>query len=100
MTELTEKQKLCLVCMECCRTLAFSLPKKSLDKQTRDFYEARGSKFKKQGPFVWVIVPSVCPNLTTLGCKIYPQRPVVCRVFDGRNYPFMAGICKWSNLGG
>lgn len=86
--------------MECCKTLAFSLPKKSLTKQTREFYAARGSKFKKQGKIIWVVVPSICPNLTAFGCKIYSQRPVACRMFDGRNFPFMDGICKWNELGG
>jgi len=97
-TAKSKKQEACLSCMECCKTLAFNLPRKALDKPTKEFYTTRGAKFTYQGNIVWVMVPSVCPNLTSFGCKDYEDRPYVCRIYDGRNFPFMDDICKWNNM--
>jgi len=95
MTELTKKQKsdLCMQCHECCKALHFRINKADL---VLEFYEARGLDCYEYGNLIYVEVPSVCPNLTAFGCRIYPQRPRACREADPRRHPVMGKRCLWN----
>ena len=92
-------QELCLACQYCCKTLAMSVNAVQFSDEMRKFFIARGCELYEDTPeVVWVIMPSVCPNLTTFGCKIYDSRPVVCRAYDGRFLPFMDKKCNLHKL--
>ena len=63
------------------------------------FYEARGCKFdfdvKGDNITSFVTVEQPCPHLEKgKGCKIYRNRPLACRVFDGRENPVTRDRCK------
>lgn len=93
---LTEKRKsdLCLRCLECCKVLLFRV---QADKLTVEFYETRGFKIYRPAPGLhFVEVPYECQHLTGFGCKIYPERPEVCRIYDGRKHPVMKTKCLWA----
>lgn len=98
---LTDKEKsdLCLGCLKCCKQIRipFGGP---VDMDTVKFYKARGIRFieireggRRQ---VYVTMKMDCPNLTDLGCKIYPVRPRACQVFDGSIDPEMKSVCAWN----
>ena len=93
-----KQQELCIQCQECCKTLAMSVNAKQFNDDMRKFFNARGCELYETSQVVWVIMPSVCPNLTTFGCKIYDNRPAVCRMYDGRNLSFMDKTCKLHEL--
>ena len=98
--KITKAESLCIECQECCKTMAMSLNRPAVTKDMVKFFKARGCELYYIPHVVWVIMPSVCPNLTTFGCKIYVNRPAVCRMYDGRNLPFMDKTCKLHELGG
>jgi len=93
-----EKQKLCLSCMECCKTIAIPFDYFKLSDEDFKFYKLRGAKFVtiEQGPFMILDLP--CPHLTSEGCSIYKERLRICREYDGRKVPFMKDKCKWYEL--
>jgi len=97
--QLTEEQILCIQCQECCKTMAMSINKDAVTKETIEFFKARGCEMHYVGNVMWVIMPSICPNLTTFGCKIYSTRPDICRIYDGRKLPFMDKTCRLYKLG-
>ncbi len=92
---LTEKQRLCLSCMECCRYLGFKTV--SLGKESKELLRIRGVKvFDCGNNKSFLAIPSVCPELSLGGCKIYEKRPAACRNHDGRNDPMVD--CLWKVL--
>jgi len=95
-----EKQKLCLSCLECCKTLATPFDYYRLSDEDIKFYKMRGAQFftTNKGPFM--VLNFSCPHLTENGCSIYEERPRICKEYDGREIPFMKGKCKWYELGG
>lgn len=64
-------------------------------KKAKEFYETKGFKVKEYNGTQFLEIEGDCPQLTILGCKIYPVRPWVCKVYDGRNAPFIKDICLW-----
>ena len=97
---LTDKEKsdLCLSCLKCCTQIRIPFSG-SIDNDTYKFYKARGIKFieisgggRRQ---VYVTMKMQCPQLTDLGCKIYPVRPRACREFRGDIDPEMITSCLW-----
>lgn len=92
--ELTEREKseLCLGCMECCRSLNFRVPNQ---REYINFYQkARGLECTEDGNHLIVSIPHSCPQLTRHGCSIYPDRPMFCRLYDGRKDKTVN--CAWS----
>ncbi len=64
----------------------------------RAFYKVREIEIfldKGNGLF-YLTIPHRCPQLTPHGCAIYEDRPMACRVYDGR----LDGSvdCKWKEL--
>ena len=92
--DLTNNQKLCLKCMECCKVIGFIVP---MSIGAAHFYKVRGWKIKinKNGSYALVYKEEVCPQLTDKGCKIYDTRPLACQLFDGRKDPVKIVNCLW-----
>jgi len=78
--------------------MAFSLPLNNFNRNMEEFFLARGARLFKSPDSMWVVFPSKCANLTAFGCKIYEDRPVICKSYDGSKMPFMKGYCKWDEL--
>ena len=93
------KSKLCLQCMECCKYVTFTLqisdPKTY--RKAVFFYETRGFEVIQFPGSIQVVINTVCPQLTSFGCKIYLNRPAFCRDYDGRKDSFMIinKKCAW-----
>lgn len=84
-----DKSQICISCNECCKFMTFSLPKDFVQAH-RTFYEHRGCQLFDEGDTVAVRVPSVCPQLSANGiCKVYPFRSEACRLYDGRDDPYV-----------
>ncbi|KKR68543.1 MAG: hypothetical protein UU10_C0022G0002 [Parcubacteria group bacterium GW2011_GWF1_40_6] len=94
MSNLTEKQSLCLSCQYCCKTIAFPF---AADPVSLEFYKARGLKVihSTETEESWVTFPHVCPHITKEGCNIYVKRPYACMVFDGSKHPVSSNQCLW-----
>ncbi len=94
MSGLTQKQSLCISCQYCCKYLSFTFIS---DEIGIEFYRARGLKIihSTDDDKTYVLVPHVCPQLTTQGCKIYSTRPQICRSFDGSKHPVSSKVCPW-----
>ena len=97
---LSEKERLCLSCLKCCRELSiythpvlYSCPAEDIV----EFYEARGFHVVRlEEDAVVLSIAHACPHLTPEGCDIYERRPKVCREYSGIE-DFGAG-CLWSKL--
>ena len=92
-----EEQRICIGCQECCKHVGFRI--RVFDRTEKlayiEFYETRGfTVLKDQTDTIMVVVENRCPKLTQWGCKVYPNRPIACRIYDGRTDPAMAGFCK------
>ena len=89
-----ELQKICVECQECCKWTTFIVAKDDA-KKLKEHYKARGFRVK---PFdksqVGIMVPTICPKLKPEGCSIYWRRPEFCKIYDGRQDPFMKDKCK------
>lgn len=59
------------------------------------FYKTRGCRVEEHDGRTLVSVPIECPELTSFGCRIYPDRPMICRVMDGRLDPMTKDKCLW-----
>ena len=57
------------------------------------FCDARGFDIVLEDGIYFVVIPSTCPQLSEDGCKIYEDRPVSCREYDGRTDT--AVNCLW-----
>ena len=92
----------CLSCLECCKYLRFdyTVRQPEIKAELELFYTVRGcsvTTVKNQGRPDWslyILVPSVCPHLTSLGCAIYEHRPRSCRAYDGLNDITIRHLCK------
>lgn len=79
------------LCIECCKWMTFIIKKsEELEKQL-EFYIERGCKIQhiKESDSIAITIPSVCPHLTVMGCRIYSTRPESCRNYDCRQDPFL-----------
>lgn len=83
--------ELCVSCGKCCRVVVACLPKwEGHDAYLQEEWaEARGmTRAASHDRPGWLafFIPSICPQLDveTNRCRIYADRPIVCRVFDGR----------------
>jgi len=99
----SEQSKLCLHCRKCCKIMVFELPlppgrEKATLAASIIFYRTRGCDIVMSDGKAFVTVPFPCPKLTDFGCKIYPNRPLVCRTYSGLNDPVMRDQCAWQSL--
>ena len=79
--------------MECCKSMTFKVPG---DDYIVKYYKARGCTVKDTEKGILISVPIECPELTAFGCRIYPDRPQLCRVMNGRLDPMTRDKCLWS----
>ena len=93
--DMTEENKICIKCQECCRWLNFIVDP-SVIEAFGEVYRVRGCVITmlEGANAASILVPSVCPHLGVLGCRIYKQRPNYCRTYDARHDPFMQDRCK------
>lgn len=93
---ITAENKICIACQECCKWLTFQV--QIPDQLIKDYikvYNSRGCRVHSIGNnALAVMVPSICPQLTSFGCKIYRDRPKLCRLYDGRKDSLMRDFCK------
>jgi hypothetical protein len=94
-----ENSKICISCQECCKWLTFTIafPEDvpvSVFWNNREFYEARGCKLFYPNNKMTVMVPSVCKNLASKGCRIWKTSPTACLNYDGRYDPLMKKKCR------
>lgn len=93
------KQKLCLDCMECCKTMIIpTLYSVVNDKMSLDLFEMRGIKVNYGNFGPTLVLPSPCQYIGEEGCHIYNDRPDVCRNYDGRRVDEMQDICQWHRI--
>jgi len=94
-----EKSAVCLQCLECCRYVSFSLPLAGDLKIYEEFCRVRDLELVavKKG-VVYIRVEKHCKYLTVAGCRIYDQRPMACRMYDGRKDAAMADKCMWKEI--
>lgn len=87
-------QSLCLQCKYCCRVLAHKI---APDPIGLELYKARELEIihDSQENETWLVIPHICPKLTSKGCSIYSRRPYSCQVFDGRRHPASMKKCLW-----
>jgi Fe-S-cluster containining protein len=92
----TEKQRLCLQCLKCCKHIWIHTAFANDCLGAIEFYEARGFEIEPSDKGVLVIkMKHSCPHLTDKGCGIYEKRPYICKLYDGRkDHP----DCKWHQL--
>jgi len=81
--------------MKCCKALHIPTIF-AAHPDVLSFYEARGIRtvIDVHGRVI-IEIQGACPQLTLLGCKIYTQRPIYCRVYDGRRDPYLRDECLW-----
>jgi hypothetical protein len=88
--------EICVECQLCCRELHFNLGRCDTDegKDAARFFGIRGLAVVSENNHFTVIVPHTCQHLDPLiGCEIYEDRPIDCRVYDGRRDPVMRDRC-------
>lgn len=81
--------------MECCKYIGVVSVVDPNNFFERQFYETRGFKTIIKDGHLIIILPNICPHLTEKGCDIYSNRPYYCRMYDGRNDPFLKDKCLW-----
>ena len=89
----TKRRKLCLKCQACCKLIYIPIIHPS--NEAIEFYEARGCTFIASQGVRCIAIPSICPQLSPQGCKIYDNRPEACRDYDGRKDPLLKSVCLW-----
>ena len=85
------KSELCLECLECCKFVR--IPVLHMTDDLGEFFKARGISLSHESGMLFAIIRHICPWLTPKGCKIYEDRPNICREYDGRDDPVVD--CKW-----
>ncbi len=95
----SRKQRLCLECQKCCRSVGVYTHPDLYDGSTKEimeFYKMRGFTEQKDNGALLLTIPLPCPHLTTDGCGIYEKRPLACRKYSG--IEDFGRECLWSRL--
>lgn len=93
------KQRLCLECQKCCKSVGVYTHPDLYDGSAKEviaFYEMRGFTVQKDGGALLITMPFPCPHLTPEGCAIYEKRPRACRMYNG--IEDFGKECLWSRL--
>ena len=93
LNKIKTKSELCLECLACCRVVKIPLGMGYMNSNAMVFCDARGFDIVLEDGIYFVVIPSTCPQLSEDGCKIYEDRPVSCREYDGRTDT--AVNCLW-----
>lgn len=89
----TKDQDICISCKMCCKYLSVQWGKRMLSKASRELYTVRGCLLVEDENYVYVLIPTDCPQLSSKGCIAYDTRPRLCRKYDGRTDPAFKDIC-------
>lgn len=73
----------CNKCGECCKYLTFTIKNVKRNPLLLDYYKKHGCRIEGE----MIVVPSRCQHLDENNlCKIYPDRPSLCKVFKGQSF--------------
>jgi len=80
--------KTCIKCQACCREV-FIATAYAPEPKLLEFFTARGFREIVADERIFLEIDIDCPYLNENGCLIYPQRPALCKEYDGRKsgYP-------------
>ncbi len=95
----SRKQKLCLECQKCCRSVSVYTHPDFYDcaaKEVLQFYKMRGIGVQKDKGAIMLTFPFPCQHLTSDGCGIYEKRPRICREYNGMED--LGDDCLWSKI--
>jgi len=91
-----EEKKLCLKCQFCCR---FMINSKEMDQHTLEFITSWGIMLITDGGKIGTLLPHACQHISDEGCKIYENRPLVCKNFKGGDeIKIWRPFCLWWEL--
>jgi Fe-S-cluster containining protein len=91
-----EKQKLCLQCLKCCEYIGVLAAFSSNNTRMIDFYKTRACEvIIDEGELPIIVIPHRCQHLTANGCAIYENRPLDCKLMDGRTCRVVKKYCLW-----
>ena len=91
-----QEAELCRKCQFCCR---FMINSKKMDARKLEFVTAWGIMLITDGWRIGTLLPHACKNITDEGCKIYENRPFVCRGFKGGDeVKIWRPFCLWYEL--
>jgi len=93
-----EKSALCMKCQACCKYIPITLPVTPGNDQYErliEYFQKRGCEVAKRGDYTFVRIPSKCVHLGPEGCRIYEERPEMCRLIQGDTDPGFVDICLW-----
>ena len=96
-----EKSKLCQKCGDCCKFILLDIHRPDRKDVSIGWMEVRGMSVVKKGDRFWKVrIDYPCPMLVeddgTFKCRIYDNRPLACREFDGRMEVPESGLkCAW-----
>lgn len=97
MEHLTEKQKLCLKCGQCCKKMVIPLIQPVISNKIEEFYKARGFEIIKYKGMNFVKFDFTCPHLQKDNkCDMYENRPDACKSHKGSSDPFLKDECLWN----
>jgi predicted kinase len=105
----TKKSELCRRCGNCCRGMALEVSKYNsnpmYNSSLLEWSSARGGRLLEERSDNYLIyIPYTCPQLQendngTVQCKIYENRPLACKEFDGIKHDVYKIVdCKWKYL--
>ncbi len=91
-----QESELCRKCQMCCR---FLVNTNKIDATKLEFLRAWGVIFITDGVRIGTCLPHACKNITDEGCKIYKDRPDVCKGFKGGDeVKIWRPFCLWYEL--
>jgi len=91
-----KESELCLKCQFCCR---FMLNSKKMDGHKLEFNTAWGIMLITNGVKIALLLPHACQHISDKGCKIYKNRPFVCKHFKGGDeVRIWRPFCLWYEL--
>lgn len=97
MTHIEYLHSICIACQKCCKTIAMDT-QYPYEPDVIEFYEMRGFKVSmlSNGTCRLATENLPCPHLVDSGCSVYANRPEVCRIFDGSQFPDID--CAWNDF--
>lgn len=75
-----QEQELCKKCQFCCRYIIQNIRP---TYERIQFFTTWGLMLLTNGRDIGVLIPRACQHITDEGCKIYDNRPEICKNFMG-----------------
>lgn len=90
----SDSEKKCLSCLECCMWIGFIVTVENTEEMLQLYRMRNHEIVRVEEKTIYMLVPSRCQYLSMNGCKIYHERPQICRRYDGRFDPLLKHKCK------